>query len=566
MNNFATMDNLNAVTAASKRSVWFAGDNGTILSWDGTNFKAFKVELSDGVRLRAIHMFSASDGWAVGYNTANYYGRIYRFDGRDWKLFTEEGIRGVKLCGLAFLGPQDGLAAGEEGHLYRWDGRTWADMTSAILFGSSVDSGRLSLVTDLAADPDKRVYVLACNYKTKISPDRTERVYVRLDLAKTPAGVSHNTPAQGGFVSSPTGRLFAVPEGKFHYLTHKTVYTFNHGSPTYGEAGIRSFAFNINQGILHGLWLFGKDDGWFVGDYGTVLRLKPGPRSQTYTPVQEKLNDIWMLDPDFGFIAGDKGTVLMRNTPAGVVLDVVADRLEYESGAQVLVAVSRVSQASTATVSLQGAAWEIKKETTRDERTSLATVYTSSLSPASRSGNLRLDPGEILTLQWNQKDSQGRLVGPGAYRAVFRVGDQAPGVRFTVRAPSGPVTSSDTPDMHGGMTLETPDVRSTGEVIFKIVNHETQAVDLTGATYAIDIKRTDGMHNFYASPERSGAFQPGSIAAGKSYVWTWKRQDSTGKQQAGDGQYQLVVIMPGKSPDRLSKAFDITTAAFERNK
>jgi hypothetical protein len=116
------------------------------------------------------------------------------------------------------------------------------------------------------------------------------------------------------------------------------------------------------------------------------------------------------------------------------------------------------------------------------------------------------------------------------------------------------------------MTLETPDVRSTGEVIFKIVNHETQAVDLTGATYAIDIKRTDGMHNFYASPERSGAFQPGSIAAGKSYVWTWKRQDSTGKQQAGDGQYQVVVKMPGKSPDRLSRAFDITTAALERNK
>jgi photosystem II stability/assembly factor-like uncharacterized protein len=564
MSQTATTDNLNAVTAASKKSVWFAGDNGTILSWDGRNFKAYKVELPDGVRLRAIHMFSATDGWAVGYNTSNYYGRIYRWDGKTWKLATAEGIKGFKCCAMAFLGPQDGLIAGEEGRLWRWDGRTWIDATTDILYGSQVNSDRMGLVTGLVADPEKRVYVLSCRYQTHQDPPRTDSVYARLDLKTEPEGAFYNTPALDGNVSATGSRIFSLPGGKSHYLAGTTVYTFSPGVSTDQKAGIRQFTFNINRGILHGLWLFGKDDGWFVGDYGTVVQLQPGPRSRTFVPITERLNDIWMLDPDFGFIAGDKGTVLMRNTPTGVVLDVMADKLEYESGEQVLAAVSRAGQASTAAMSLTGAAWEIRKETTTDERTTLSTVFTQSLTPRTREDNQSLDPGEMLSLKWTQKNSQGRQVEPGVYRAVFRLGDQAAHSRFTIRAPSGPITSSDTPDTHGGMTLETPDVRSTGEVIFKIVNRETQAVDLSGATYAIDIKRTDGMHNFYTSPERSGAFQPGTIAAGKSYVWTWKRQDTSGKQQAGDGQYQVVVKMPGKTPDRLTRTFDIKS--YERNK
>ena len=54
-------------------------------------------------------------------------------------------------------------------------------------------------------------------------------------------------------------------------------------------------------------------------------------------------------------------------------------------------------------------------------------------------------------------------------------------------------------------------------------------------------------------------------AAGASYVWTWMRQDTSGKQTAGDGQSQVVVTMPGKTPDRLTQTFDIKTT-YKRNK
>jgi len=568
MNNYATTDNLNAVDAASKKSVWFAGDNGTVLSWDGVNFKAYKVELPDTVRLTGIHMFSSRDGWAVGYNTANGYGRIYRFDGSAWKLFTSEGIRGVKFSGLAFLGTQDGLAVAEGGQFYRWDGRTWMDATRTVFSGASILADRVGLVSDVEADLEKKAYVISCRYVTHLDPPTLRDAYVRMALQAGGEGIVYNSPSLGGNSCGPdlSQRVFQVPGGKLQYLVGKTVYTVSSGATIWGKAGLREYKFNLNQGSLRGLWMFGRDDGWFVGDYGAVVHLQPGPRSQSYWPVGERLNAIWMNGQDFGFIAGDKGTVLMRNTAIGVVIDVNVDKLEYDRGEQVFAAVARVSQSSTAAMPLAGAAWEIRRETTMDERTTLSTVYSVSLTPRSRDDNQSLDPSEILTLQWNQKNSQGRQVEPGAYRAVFRIGDKTANVHFAIRAPSGPVTSSDLPDMHGGLALEAPDVQSLGDVVFRVTNHETHGVDLSGASYAVEVKRTDGWHGFYSSPERGTAFRPGTIATGKSYQWTWKRQDTSGKQLAGDGQYQVVLKMPGQSPDRLTRAFDIQTAALQRNK
>jgi hypothetical protein len=557
MGNYATTENLNAVTASSKKSVWFAGDNGTILKWDGTNFTAYKVELPDGVRLRDIHMFSATDGWAVGYNTANYYGRIYHWDGRAWKLATSEGIKGAKFCCLAFLSPQDGLVVGEEGRLYRWDGRTWADATTDVLYGSQVNSDRLSLVTDLVADLEKRVYVLSCRYQTHQSPPRTDSVYVRLDLKTEPEGAFYNSPALDASVSSPGTRIFSVPGGKYHYLAGNTVYAFSPGVSTYQKAGIRQFTFNLNQGTLRGLWLFGKDDGWFVGDNGAAVHLQPGPTAKSYWPVAERLNDIWMLDKDFGFIAGDKGTVLMRNTTAGVALDLNLDKLEYDSGEQVIAGINRLSQAAPVTMPLTGALWEIKKETTTDERTTLTTVYSLSLTPRSRDDNQSLDPGEILTLKWNQKNSQGRQVEPGVYRVVFRLGDQAPGVRFTIRAPSGPVTSTDLSEGQGVLSLDLlPSYLDLVNITFKLVNHNARSVSLSGETYSVSIKREDGWHGFYESGTRS-AFHPGTMAAGQTYEWVWNNSDTSGRQRAQPGQYKLTVNLPGQTPSQLSKEFEI---------
>jgi len=557
MGNYATTENLNAVTASSKKSVWFAGDNGTILKWDGTKFTAYKVELPDGVRLRDIHMFSATDGWAVGYNTANYYGRIYHWDSRAWKLATSEGIKGFKCCAIAFLNKQDGLIAGEEGRLYRWDGRTWVDASSAIYgIGRAVNQGNVGLVTDLVADQEKGVYILACSYKTHNDPPRTDGVYIRLDLKSNPPGMFYNSPVLDGVVSYQGNRIFSVPGGKSHCLAYKTVYAFSPSVTTYQKAGIRQYSFTINQGGLRSLWMFGKNDGWFVGEYGIVASLLPGPASKSYWPVSERLNDIWMLDKDFGFIAGDKGTVLMRNTTAGVALDLNLDKLEYDSGEQVIAGINRLSQAAPVTMPLTGALWEIKKETTTDERTTLTTVYSLSLTPP-RDDNQSLDPGEVLTLKWNQKNSQGRQVEPGVYRVVFRLGDQAPGFRFTIRAPSGPFTSTDLAEGQGVLSLDLqPSYLDLVNITFKLVNHNARSVSLSGETYSVSIMREDGWHGFYESGTRS-AFNPGTMAAGQTYEWVWNNSDTSGRQRAQPGHYKLTVNLPGQTPSQLSKEFEI---------
>jgi photosystem II stability/assembly factor-like uncharacterized protein len=557
MDSRPNVDNLNAVHASSKKSVWFAGDNGTILKWDGKTFTPYKVELPDGVRLMDIHMFTAENGWAVGYNTANNYGRLYRWDGRSWKLFTEEGIRGTKFAAIDFLGLQDGLAAGEEGHLYRWDGRTWADKSSEIWSTSGVTQSRLSRVSDIAADPERSVYLIACSYKTHLDPPRTDSVYVNLDLKVHPAKAFYNSPVLDGIATSPGSRLFTVPGGKAHYLSGKTVYTFSPNNATYQKAGIRQYAFNLNDGSLRGLWLFGKNDGWFAGDGGAVIRLQPGPEAKTYRPVSDRLNAIWMLDKDFGFIAGDRGTVLMRNTTAGVELDLGLSQLEYDSGQDVFAGVTRLSQATSVAMPLTGAAWEVRKEVaTADEGVSLRTVYTKSLTPRSRADNQSLDYGEMLTLTWNQKNDNGRQVEPGYYRLVFRLGDKQPAFRFLIRQPTGPITSSDTPDGQGGFSLDLkPTYINLLDVTFKLINHNTRSITISGASYSIAIQREDGWHSFYDSGTRG--FHPGTIAAGQAYEWSWNRFDTRGFSQADVGRYKLTVKLPGQTPPELSQEFEI---------
>lgn len=560
MDSRPTVDNLNAVHASSKKSVWFAGDNGTILKWDGRIFTAYKVELPDGVRLMDIHMFTAENGWAVGYNTANNYGRLYRWDGRSWKLFTEEGIRGTKFVAIDFLGLQDGLAAGEEGHLYRWDGRTWADKSYEIWSTSGVTQARLSGISDVAADPEKNIYLLACRYQTHQDPPRTDSVYVYLDLQVHPAKAFYNSPVLDGIVTASGSRLFIVPGGKAHYLSGKTVYTFSPANATYQKAGLRQYAFNLNDGYLRGLWLFGKNDGWFAGDGGAVIQLQPGPAAKTYRPVTDKLNAVWMFDKDLGYIAGDRGTVLMRNTTAGVDLDLSINQLEFDGGQDVIAGVTRISQATSVAMPLTGAAWEIRKEVaTADEGVSLRTVYTKSLTPRSRDDNQSLTYGEMLTLTWNQKNDNGRQVEPGYYRLVFRLGDQQPAVRFLIRRPPGPITSSDTPDPQGGFSLDLPASFVYGvPTSFKLINRNTRSVTISGQSYTVSVMRDDGWHIFYDAGTRS-AFNPGTMAAGAAYEWVWSRYDTSGRTLAEVGRYKLIVKLPGQTPSELSREFEIRT-------
>lgn len=138
------------------------------------------------------------------------------------------------------------------------------------------------------------------------------------------------------------------------------------------------------------------------------------------------------------------------------------------------------------------------------------------------------------------------MAAPGVYRAVFRVGDQAPVEPIVSRT-------------GGGLFIVTNHFFPLrGNITFRILNQGVHDVDLSGAAYAVEIKRADGWHGVNPSAQGS-SFQPGTIAAGKSYEWTWKSRDSTGNPKAWEeGEYRLVVSMPGKYPDRLSMIFFIS--------
>jgi len=549
MGNTGIADDLYAISAVSKTSVWFAGNNGVVLHWNGRIFRSYKVELPDNVILCDIHMFSDSDGWAVGYNAANGYGRIYHWDGRAWKLATAEGIKGFQCRAIAFLGPQDGLFVGCDGELWRWDGRVWLGQDWSIFGpGGSIDAGRVSEVIDVMAVPDQGVYVISCNFKRH---DRVETGFIRLNLRTYPYGEFFNTPIKNQSIHSHPGRIFHVPGGKSYYL-HEALYAFDESVSAYQKAGIRQFNPNLNYSQMLGLWMFGQDDGWLVGTYGAIVHLKPGPSSKTYWVGSEFLCAIWMHDPDFGFIACQKGTVLMRNTAAAIDVEVNADKLEYDYGAPVFAQVYRPASATPVSLPLAGAQWEVKKETTVDEQTAVSTIYVR----APGGGGDFLDPNEPLNMTWNQKDGQGRQIGPGVYRIVFHIGDRTPFVRIAIRPPAGSVKAGDAPAVAPGLALDVRDSYPPADIAFKLGNRGKKAVDIVGETYSIALQRAGGWQVFYESGPQS-AFRPATIGAGKEYAWVWRRQDTTGRHTAGPGRYRLSVMLPGQTPEQLIKEFDI---------
>lgn len=64
---------------------------------------------------------------------------------------------------------------------------------------------------------------------------------------------------------------------------------------------------------LNGLALFDSDNAWAVGDSGTIIHWN-GSTWQSYTsPTSLKLNDIYLLNENNGWIVGDSGTLLYWN-------------------------------------------------------------------------------------------------------------------------------------------------------------------------------------------------------------------------------------------------------------
>ncbi|MGC4118076.1 MAG: hypothetical protein QM765_26705 [Myxococcales bacterium] len=114
-----THETLFAVAGTGTKDVWAAGARGTMLRWDGADWKRQEVPVT--ADLQGLWFAGADDGWAVGT-----VGTALRWDGTRWSAVAVPVTNAL----LAVWGTaSDSVwAVGTEGVILHWDGKAWSQV------------------------------------------------------------------------------------------------------------------------------------------------------------------------------------------------------------------------------------------------------------------------------------------------------------------------------------------------------------------------------------------------------------------------------------------------------
>lgn len=149
---------LHAVFGLAPDDVWFVGEEGTALHWDGSAVTPVATGVTTA--LRGVWGASSSLVYAVGDD-----GRLLRFDGAGWNLEPEPpGNDGGYFTSIAGISAAEFAIAGAK--LFRNDRGTWSELpnfpsahgdnagVTALLYRSATDIWATSAVTGAAGEDD----------------------------------------------------------------------------------------------------------------------------------------------------------------------------------------------------------------------------------------------------------------------------------------------------------------------------------------------------------------------------------------------------------------------------
>lgn len=112
----APAGNLNAVDMGASDFGFAVGDDGIILSFDGSSWNP--AESPTTADLNAVEFVSADEAWAVGDA-----GTVLRYNAGDWRVITP--FTTADLHDTWFVMPDDGWFVGSSGAVYHYDGSGW---------------------------------------------------------------------------------------------------------------------------------------------------------------------------------------------------------------------------------------------------------------------------------------------------------------------------------------------------------------------------------------------------------------------------------------------------------
>jgi len=286
------LSGIGIVPGSGGYDVWFAGDAGTLLHFDGVTWT--KQEPPTSQTLVSIGFVSASKGWAGGYEAA-----MATWNGSSWTA--SGGVNGNYYRDIAIVpgtDPVQAWAAYDKygiGKYRYWNGTSWKDkdLFHGTVYGLDFASSSVGwAVGGYIGDGYIRAY------------DGGDWTHV-LDTDDDLMGVSVVSESEAWAVGE---------EGQIYHLA----------------GGVWSAFPSPTEEDLHAIDMVSASDGWIVGDYGTILRWNGASWARFTSPTYSvELRDVAMASAGVGWIVGDGGTILRWDGASwGVVVMPTHTRLE----------------------------------------------------------------------------------------------------------------------------------------------------------------------------------------------------------------------------------------------
>ena len=293
-----------SVAMVSDTLGWATGDEGTILRYDGSSWKAIPSPCT--YRLYALAMTSADEGWAVGD-----YGTVLHFTEGAWALWPQQ-LPNANLHSIAMADPDTGWAVGRAGTILTYDGARWNvtdSPTTFPLYSVAAVSPTLAFAVGGGGT------ILAHRDGTwRIEPSPTQTTLNAVALSGPDEGwtvgnqglILHYDGVTWTPVASPVSDpllalLMVAPDdvwasGQAGLLLHYDGTTWTQvSSPT--------------SHSLYGLARAPGGDLWAVGFAATILRCSSGQWSDATRLTSAALRDL-LWSGTMGWAVGDGGVIL----------------------------------------------------------------------------------------------------------------------------------------------------------------------------------------------------------------------------------------------------------------
>lgn len=303
---------LNSVDMVSISDGWAAGENGTVLHYNGSAWTVASAPITETTGLFSVSMSSAVNGWAVGAERIGPFGNVLlRWNGSQWiatdlptlpfpawpvywtDVWVTNDTNAWLSGGIIVCAPDSGSGCHPEasvGAIAHWDGSSWIStrhddvFLSAISMNSDSDGWAVGTRFDSLTQPVQSVIL---HWEGSFWNSSAHLV------TEYPGG-THQFTLEEVSAHSATNAWTAVT-GQNKLLHWDGTAWSQVDSPVRGKPSIAVVA---------------NDDAWAAGGEGDIGHWDGSAWTSVPSPVTENLSSISMVSAHEGWIVGENGMIL----------------------------------------------------------------------------------------------------------------------------------------------------------------------------------------------------------------------------------------------------------------